>query len=46
MKSGYVHEKSGESFCTAMEMDITKSLKAMHKSSGRARNKCPTDSGA
>ena len=46
MKSGYVPKKSGESFCLAMEMDVTKSLKAMHTSSGTARNKSQTDSGA
>jgi len=46
MESGYVHEKSGELFCTATEMDITKRLKAMLTGNGRARKKPQTDSGA
>lgn len=46
MKSGYVHEKSGELFFTATEMDITKRLRAMHTRSGRARNKSQSAAGA
>lgn len=46
MKSDYACQKSGESFCPATEMDVTTRLKAMHTSSGRARNKSQADSGA
>lgn len=44
MKSGCVGERSGGSFCRAMEVDTLRRLKVMHSSSGRGRNKSQTDS--